>query len=76
MRNIFISPFLVIGWIVVIIQIIFGIFLNNSDACFICMCIAMSCFVLSIIHNTIHYQKNKSKKTLYEELENKNKEKL
>lgn len=74
------SPFLIIGWIAVIIQIIFAAN-HNQTGNLICMGIALPCFIISGIQSTLHYRNQRKKvldeiTNLMDEIENKNKGKL
>lgn len=76
--RIFISPFLYIGCVAVIAQIIFAV-LHIQEANLICMAIALSCFVASMIHTTIRSEKDRRKRSDYilqtmNEIENKSKQ--
>ena len=76
--GIFISPFLYIGWIAVIAQIIFAA-LRIEEGNLICMAIALSCFAASMIHTTIRSEKDRRKRIDYilktmDEIENKSKQ--
>lgn len=59
--GIFISPFLYIGWVAVMAQIIFAA-LRMQEANLICMVIALSCFVASMIHTTIRTERSRKER--------------
>ena len=75
--KIFISPFLYIGWLAIIFQLMF-VALNIHQGNLICMIIALSCFVASMIHSMIHSEKRKKEQIYYilkmmDEMENRGK---